>query len=102
MSKRLQQIADTMSPPKPHYELNENGIPPFEALPLQKDAPMYSAWGLYGEHDELGTLNRLTDERVAAAAKSEIRTGARYLHRHSHNTSQHTPVIPANAFPESP
>lgn len=66
-----------MSPPKPHYELNENGIPPFEALPLQKDAPMYSAWGLYGEHDELGTLNRLTDERVAAAAKSEIRTGAR-------------------------
>lgn len=90
MAKRLQQIADTMAPPMPHYELNENGIPPFEALPLQKDAPMYSAWGLYGEHDELGTLNRLTDEKVAAAAKSEIRTGVRYLHQRSPTTPLNT------------
>ncbi|OIW30077.1 hypothetical protein CONLIGDRAFT_654392 [Coniochaeta ligniaria NRRL 30616] len=66
-----------MASPTSDYKLNENGIPPFEALPLQKDAPMHSAWGLYGEKDELGTLNRLTDERVAAAAKSEIRTGVR-------------------------
>ncbi|KAI8214592.1 hypothetical protein K4K53_000874 [Colletotrichum sp. SAR 10_77] len=57
--------------------LNKNGIPPFESLPLGKDDPRYSAWGLYGRDDELGTLNRLTDERVAAAAKSEIKTGAR-------------------------
>jgi hypothetical protein len=62
----------------PTYKLNENGIPSFEDLPLQKDAPMYSAWGLYGEKDELGTLNRLTDERVAAAARDEIKTGVRY------------------------
>ncbi|KAH8908593.1 hypothetical protein BR93DRAFT_944186 [Coniochaeta sp. PMI_546] len=66
-----------MGSPKSDYKLNENGIPPFKALPLQKDAPMHSAWGLYGENDELGTLNRLTDERVAAAAKNEIRTGVR-------------------------
>ncbi|KAF5524425.1 hypothetical protein CGCA056_v004617 [Colletotrichum aenigma] len=57
--------------------LNKNGIPPFESLPLGKDDPRYSAWGLYGRDDELGTLNRLTDERVAAAARSEIKTGAR-------------------------
>ncbi|KAJ5007166.1 hypothetical protein K4K57_010896 [Colletotrichum sp. SAR 10_99] len=57
--------------------LNKNGIPPFESLPLGKDDPRYSAWGLYGRDDELGTLNRLTDERVAAAANSEIKTGAR-------------------------
>ncbi|KAI8291221.1 hypothetical protein K4K60_002859 [Colletotrichum sp. SAR11_57] len=57
--------------------LNKNGIPPFESLPFGKDDPRYSAWGLYGRDDELGTLNRLTDERVAAAAKSEIKTGAR-------------------------
>ncbi|KAL1861348.1 hypothetical protein VTK73DRAFT_7136 [Phialemonium thermophilum] len=58
-------------------EFNGNGIPSFDALPLRKDAPFRAAWGLYGDHDELGTLNRLTDERVAAAAKSEIKTGVR-------------------------
>lgn len=58
---------------------NENGIPRFEDLPLRKGDPMLAAWGLYGDDDELGTLNRLTDERVAAAAREEIRTGARYF-----------------------
>ncbi|KAK0635246.1 hypothetical protein B0T17DRAFT_35877 [Bombardia bombarda] len=58
-------------------ELNENGIPFFDSLPLRKDDPKLAAWGLYGESDELGTLNRLTDERVAAAAKGEIITGVR-------------------------
>ena len=63
-----------MAPPVPGIKVNENGIPAFEDLPLRKSDPSYAAWGLYGEKDELGTLNRLTDERVAAAAKDEIRT----------------------------
>ncbi|KAK3350983.1 hypothetical protein B0H65DRAFT_456590 [Neurospora tetraspora] len=58
-------------------KLNENGIPNFDALPLRDGDPKYSAWGLYGDKDELGTLNRLTDERVAEAAKNEIKTGVR-------------------------
>ncbi|KAI1776402.1 hypothetical protein F4818DRAFT_379416 [Hypoxylon cercidicola] len=66
-----------MAPPVPGFKLNENGVPDFDELPLRKTDPLYSAWGLYGEKDELGTLNRLTDERVAAAAKSEIKTGHR-------------------------
>ncbi|KAI4863242.1 hypothetical protein F4820DRAFT_427740 [Hypoxylon rubiginosum] len=66
-----------MAPPVPGFKLNENGVPDFDELPLRKTDPQYSAWGLYGEKDELGTLNRLTDERVAAAAKSEIKTGHR-------------------------
>lgn len=53
------------------------GIPRFEDLPLGKDDPPYSAWGLYGRDDGLGTLNRLTDATVVAAAQSEIRTGKR-------------------------
>lgn len=57
--------------------LNENGIPHFESLPLREGDPPYSAWGLYGDLDELGTLNRLTDELVVETARSEIRTGAR-------------------------
>ncbi len=61
----------------PGLRLDENGIPAFDDLPLRKGDPKWSAWGLYGDKDELGTLNRLTDERVAAAAKSEIQTGTR-------------------------
>ncbi|KAK3365998.1 hypothetical protein B0T24DRAFT_637581 [Lasiosphaeria ovina] len=66
-----------MGDPRDKFELNENGIPNFDRLPLRKGDPMLAAWGLYGDHDELGTLNRLTDARVAAAARSEIQTGAR-------------------------
>ncbi|KAI0192148.1 hypothetical protein F4808DRAFT_453546 [Astrocystis sublimbata] len=66
-----------MAPPAPGFILNANGVPDFDALPLRKDAPMLAAWGLYGEEDELGFLNRLTDERVAAAARGEIRSGKR-------------------------
>lgn len=60
-------------------KLNENGIPSFDDLPLREGDPHHSAWGLYGDNDELGTLNRLTDERVAAAAKNEIQKGTRYV-----------------------
>ena len=73
-------------------QLNENGIPPFESLPLRKGDPKFSAWGLYGDDDQLGTLNRLTDETVLAAAKSEIRTGARFVFTVI-STSSHFPVI---------
>ncbi|KAB5547338.1 hypothetical protein GE09DRAFT_1224343 [Coniochaeta sp. 2T2.1] len=66
-----------MAAPKGNHEPNSNGIPSFSALPLGKDGPMLNAWGLYGSQDELGTLNRLTDERVAAAARQEIKTGVR-------------------------
>ena len=59
------------------YKLNQNGIPKFEDLPLREGDPRHSAWGLYGKEDELGTLNRLTNERVVDAAKTEIKSGER-------------------------
>jgi hypothetical protein len=61
------------------YSLNGNGIPRFEDLPLGKGDPLHSAWGLYGKNDELGTLNRLTGERVVEAAKAEIQSGVRLV-----------------------
>jgi len=51
--------------------------PPFESLPLRDGDPPFSAWGLYGDDDQLGALNLLTDENTLSAAKSEIRTGVR-------------------------
>lgn len=74
MAERLKAISNTL---KMAPKLNENGIPSFDDLPLREGDPHHSAWGLYGDNDELGTLNRLTDERVAAAARGEIRKGTR-------------------------
>ncbi|KAF7715210.1 Uncharacterized protein PECH_005551 [Penicillium ucsense] len=50
--------------------------PPFESLPLRKDGPAGNAWGLFGEHDELGMLNLLTPATTRAAAQ-EIKEGVR-------------------------
>jgi len=61
------------------HNLNEYGIPRFDDLPLQKGDPPHSAWGLYGKNDELGTLNRLTDERVVESARAEIQSGVRLV-----------------------
>jgi hypothetical protein len=51
-------------------------IPAFEDLPLNKDDPPYSAWGLWKD-PSLGALNHLTDEVVLRSAKEEIQTGIR-------------------------
>lgn len=52
---------------------------PFSSLPLSKKhaTTKLNAWGAYGDEDERGFLNRQTDDIVAAAAASEIRTGLR-------------------------
>ena len=52
-------------------------LPRFAELPLRKGDPPHSAWGLYGNDDQLGTLNRLTDDVVLNAANKEIQTGTR-------------------------
>ncbi|CAO1598052.1 hypothetical protein XANCAGTX0491_001827 [Xanthoria calcicola] len=50
---------------------------PFSSLPLDPLGPPYNAWGRYGSSDQLGTLNMLVPRVVAAAARTEIRTGTR-------------------------
>ena len=50
---------------------------PFSSLPLHPQGPPGNAWGRFAAHDQLGTLNLLTPEVVAAAASKEIRTGVR-------------------------
>ena len=52
-------------------------LPSYDELPVTEGAPPLSSWGLWGERDELGTLNLLTPERVAAAARL-ARTGKRF------------------------
>lgn len=41
-------------------------LPAYDNLPIDRTkAPDSSAWGVFGENDNLGTLNLLTEERVA-------------------------------------
>ncbi len=54
---------------------------PFSDLPLDRSSPdlYFNAWGLYGEDDERGFLNRQTDGMVKMAAEGEIRSGKRLV-----------------------
>ncbi|KAF2761343.1 hypothetical protein EJ05DRAFT_260139 [Pseudovirgaria hyperparasitica] len=72
-------------------------IPRFSDLPLNKDDPFHSAWGLYGKDDQLGTLNRLTDEVVLEAAK-EIKTGVRISLNWPLDAQAETPFFARQAF----
>jgi kynurenine formamidase len=49
-------------------------IPSYDDLPVRAGAPAGAAWGVFGDDDEVGTINLLTPERVIAAADS-IRSG---------------------------
>jgi hypothetical protein len=44
-------------------------LPTFDELPIKPAYPPRSAWGIFGDDDQIGTLNLLTPERVAAAAR---------------------------------
>jgi len=44
-------------------------LPSFDELPINPSQPPRSAWGLFGDDDQLGTINLLTPERMLAAAK---------------------------------
>ena len=49
-------------------------LPSYDQLPVRAGAPAGSAWGVFGDQDEVGTINLLTPARVRAA-KESIRSG---------------------------
>jgi len=51
-----------------------NSIPSFDELPVRKDAPAESSWGVFGDEDALGCLNFLTPAGVVDAAQL-VRSG---------------------------
>lgn len=72
--------------------------PAFDALPLRPEHPYASAWGLYGDEDEAGTLNALGPELVCQGL-SEIRT-ARVFSLALPLTVPRTPMNPARRPPK--
>lgn len=53
---------------------DHHDFPTYAELRARTDAPAGSAWGLFGDDDELGTLNHLSPERVREALAA-VRTG---------------------------
>lgn len=50
-------------------------IPKYADLPIRPDLPAGSSWGVWGDDDDVGAVNFLTDDRVAVAAQL-VRRGA--------------------------
>ncbi len=55
--------------------LDWSKVPSFDQLPVKKDAPPESSWGVFGDDDQLGCLNFLTPQGVVDAALL-VQTGA--------------------------
>ena len=64
-------------------------LPRFSELPIDPKYPAKTAWGLFGDEDNVGMMNLQTPERIAAAAKL-VRRGAVF----SLNWAQHKPDPP--------
>lgn len=48
-------------------------LPTYDELPIDPQYPPHTAWGVWGKDDNLGTLNLLTEERVAKASKAIVK-----------------------------
>ena len=53
-------------------------LPTYDQLPIKPEYPPHSAWGVWGEDDNLGTLNLLTED-VVKEVKNKNKNGA-YLY----------------------
>jgi kynurenine formamidase len=58
----------------PRADASEVRLPRHDELPVREGAPAGSAWGVFGDDDQLGTINLLTPDTVVGAARS-IRSG---------------------------
>lgn len=55
--------------------MDASELPTYDQLPVKEGAPAGSAWGVFGDGDEVGCLNLITAEKTATAARL-VRKGA--------------------------
>jgi kynurenine formamidase len=72
--KRKAPSAPARPKSRPRPARAELKLPSYAALPVRAGAPAGAAWGVFGDDDEVGTINLLTPQRVRQAA-ANIRTG---------------------------
>jgi hypothetical protein len=72
MTEKLKTVLSHLMP-RDNKATNENKpLPLFDELPKFHDF-MGCAWSVWGDGDQLGTVNLLTDEVVRRAAQEEVR-----------------------------
>ena len=74
MAKRTRTVSRKARHVAPRRRATGHPLPSYDQLPVRRGAPQGAAWGVFGDRDELGTINLLTPERVRTAA-AEIRDG---------------------------
>jgi kynurenine formamidase len=77
--KRVARTAPVSRPARPPMPSSrprapEPSLPLHDELPVREGAPAGAAWGVFGDDDQLGTINLLTPATVVEAAGS-IRSG---------------------------
>jgi kynurenine formamidase len=50
-------------------ERSRDDYPRFDALPVRDDAPLGSSWGVFGDEEQVGTLNFIGPDQVRRAAE---------------------------------
>ncbi len=73
-SKAKVPTASKAAPAKRAPSAPRENLPSYDQLPVRAGAPAGSAWGVFGDQDEVGTINLLTPARVRAA-KDSIKSG---------------------------
>lgn len=43
----------------------DDSLPTYDELPIDPKYPPHTSWGIWGEDDNYGTINLLTEERTA-------------------------------------
>jgi hypothetical protein len=51
-----------------------DNLPAYKDLPVKAGAPPHSSWGVFGDDDQIGTVNLITPEKALEAARL-VRTG---------------------------
>jgi kynurenine formamidase len=74
VARRLPRPAKAESPAPAEPRPIPADVPSYDQLPIREGTPQGAAWGVFGDDDQLGTINLLTPERVIQAA-SFVRSG---------------------------
>jgi kynurenine formamidase len=74
VARRLPRPAKAESPAPAEPRPIPADVPSYDQLPIREGTPQGAAWGVFGDNDQLGTINLLTSERVIQAANF-VRTG---------------------------
>jgi kynurenine formamidase len=67
------RVATRPAAPPPPHPVAAN-LPAYDDLPVRAGAPAGAAWGVFGDDDQVGTVNLLTPDRVKQAS-AFIRSG---------------------------